>query len=134
MNEDSTSLYYKTATDPKQTLASTIFHQIQRDEPAASRSTYDSFFCSCIYSRHFVTRLANDLFLTIMRYWFPNHAPLPYHLMDLLRTHERLRLEHDLRSFTYSRYNLVKRSYFKPTSENSTQTISLVAEKDATFC
>lgn len=136
MNEDShTSLLNiknSREVSPKQAEPSgASSHYIPQDEQLSQHSTYGSFFWFYNFTKRFATRIANDMLMSFLRYWFPNTVPLPYHLVDLLRVHNNLRAERELHTVTYSRYSLIKHSCVITTANCSTQTISLVPENNA---
>lgn len=97
------------------------------DVQIPTRSTYASFFWLLNYLKMFLARLGKDLYHSILWY-FQRERVLPDHIADLMRVQQMQRMEHDSRTATYSRYNIVRRSCSTVMIERSTQIVSLVPE------
>lgn len=115
----------------KDAVTSTESHPSHDVESTSTKhSTYGSFYWLISYFRTFISRLANDLYRSLVNYWFPSRVMLPAHILHLMLVQDKLRSERESHTVTYSRYKLIHQSCLKSANERSTQTISLVSESD----
>lgn len=70
-------------------------------------NTYDHISSLFVYSKMFLTRLGKDLFSSIMNYFYSERV-LPNHILDLINTQKRLRLEREINTSTYTRCSVIQ--------------------------